>query len=254
MTETALRPPTRCWRASRRRSARGCASTSARRRASARPTRCSRTRTRCSARGLDVVIGFVETYGRADTEAQCRRPRERAAAPDRVPRRHARRRWTWTPIMQRQSAGRASSTSWRTPTCRAATHEKRYEDVLELLDAGIHVMTAVNIQHLETLNDAVAQVDRRARARNGARLRSSSAPTRSSTSTSTVEELRNRLRAGKDLRARKGRAGAHQLLPQGQSLDAARAGAARGGGRGRREGRKLPRAGRARAGAVFPRG
>ena len=35
-------------------------------------------------------------------------------------------------------------------------HAKRYEDVLEILDAGIHVMTAVNIQHLETLNDAVA--------------------------------------------------------------------------------------------------
>src|SRR5581483_10286757 len=37
-------------------------------------------------------------------------------------------------------------------------HAKRYEDVAELLDAGIHVMTAVNIQHLETLNDAVARV------------------------------------------------------------------------------------------------
>jgi two-component system sensor histidine kinase KdpD len=34
-------------------------------------------------------------------------------------------------------------------------NRKRYEDVLELLDAGIDVMTAVNIQHLETLNDAV---------------------------------------------------------------------------------------------------
>ena len=34
-------------------------------------------------------------------------------------------------------------------------NRKRYEDVLELLDAGINVMTAVNIQHLETLNDAV---------------------------------------------------------------------------------------------------
>jgi two-component system sensor histidine kinase KdpD len=38
------------------------------------------------------------------------------------------------------------------PGCR---NRKRYEDVLELLDAGINVMTAVNIQHLETLNDAV---------------------------------------------------------------------------------------------------
>jgi two-component system sensor histidine kinase KdpD len=34
--------------------------------------------------------------------------------------------------------------------------EQRYQDVLDLLDAGIHVMTAVNIQHLETLNDAVS--------------------------------------------------------------------------------------------------
>ena len=34
-------------------------------------------------------------------------------------------------------------------------NHKRYEDVLELLDAGINVMAAVNIQHLETLNDAV---------------------------------------------------------------------------------------------------
>jgi two-component system sensor histidine kinase KdpD len=36
-------------------------------------------------------------------------------------------------------------------------HRKRYEDVLELLDAGISVITAVNIQHLESLNDAVAR-------------------------------------------------------------------------------------------------
>jgi two-component system sensor histidine kinase KdpD len=37
-------------------------------------------------------------------------------------------------------------------------HEKRYQDVLDLLDAGISVLTAVNIQHLETLNDAVSRV------------------------------------------------------------------------------------------------
>ena len=36
-------------------------------------------------------------------------------------------------------------------------HAKRYQDVLELLEAGISVMTAVNIQHLETLNDAVGR-------------------------------------------------------------------------------------------------
>ena len=54
------------------------------------------------------------------------------------------------------AAGRASSTSWRTPTSPGSPHQKRYEDVLELLDAGINVITAVNIQHLESLNDAVA--------------------------------------------------------------------------------------------------
>jgi two-component system sensor histidine kinase KdpD len=37
-------------------------------------------------------------------------------------------------------------------------HEKRYQDALEILDTGIGVMTAVNIQHLETLNDAVGRV------------------------------------------------------------------------------------------------
>ena len=120
-------------------------------------------------------------------------------------------------------------------------HAKRYEDVLELLDAGIHVMTAVNIQHLETLNDAVARAT-------GVRVRETVPDTFLDRADEvinvdvTVEELRNRLRAGQDLPAREGRAGAHQLLPQGQSLDAARAGAARGGRRGRREGGELSRA------------
>ena len=44
-------------------------------------------------------------------------------------------------------------------------NRKRYEDVLELLDAGINVMTAVNIQHLETLNDAVSRSATRRSAR-----------------------------------------------------------------------------------------
>jgi two-component system sensor histidine kinase KdpD len=37
-----------------------------------------------------------------------------------------------------------------------STHQKRYEDVLSLLDAGINVITAVNIQHIESLNDVIA--------------------------------------------------------------------------------------------------
>ena len=75
-------------------------------------------------------------------------------------------------------------------------HEKRYQDVLELLDAGIGVLTAVNIQHLETLNDAVGRVT-------GVRVRETVPDTflhRADEVVNvdvTVEELRSRLRQGK---------------------------------------------------------
>src|SRR5581483_1661081 len=39
-------------------------------------------------------------------------------------------------------------------------HPKRYQDVEELLDAGIDVYTTVNVQHIESLNDVVAQITR----------------------------------------------------------------------------------------------
>ena len=77
-------------------------------------------------------------------------------------------------------------------------HAKRYEDVLEILDAGIHVMTAVNIQHLETLNDAVARAT-------GVRVRETVPDTFLDRADEvinvdvTVEELRSRLRAGKSI-------------------------------------------------------
>jgi two-component system sensor histidine kinase KdpD len=75
-------------------------------------------------------------------------------------------------------------------------HAKRYQDVLDLLDAGINVLTAVNIQHLETLNDAVARVT-------GVRVRETVPDTFLDRADEvvnvdvTVEELRNRLREGK---------------------------------------------------------
>jgi two-component system sensor histidine kinase KdpD len=75
-------------------------------------------------------------------------------------------------------------------------HEKRYQDVVELLDAGISVMTAVNIQHLETLNDLVSRVT-------GVRVRETVPDTFLDRADEvinvdvTVEELRTRLRQGK---------------------------------------------------------
>ena len=44
-------------------------------------------------------------------------------------------------------------TSCRTPNIPGSTRVKRWEDVIALLDAGIHVITTMNIQHLESLND-----------------------------------------------------------------------------------------------------
>ncbi len=62
-------------------------------------------------------------------------------------------------------AARARSrwwTNWRIPTWRAANrarrHAKRWQDVAELLDAGLDVWTTVNVQHLESLNDVVAGI------------------------------------------------------------------------------------------------
>lgn len=81
-------------------------------------------------------------------------------------------------------------------------HQKRHEEVLEVLNAGIHVMTAVNIQHLETLNDAVARAT-------GVRVRETVPDTFLAHADEvinvdvTVEELRNRLREGKIYRPEK---------------------------------------------------
>src|SRR6187397_2662873 len=81
-------------------------------------------------------------------------------------------------------------------------HEKRYQDVLELLDAGINVMTAVNIQHLETLNDLVSRVT-------GVKVRETVPDTFLDRADEvinvdvTVDELRTRLRQGKVYRPEK---------------------------------------------------
>ncbi|HVZ21618.1 MAG TPA: universal stress protein, partial [Vicinamibacterales bacterium] len=81
-------------------------------------------------------------------------------------------------------------------------HAKRYQDVMDLLDHGIAVMTAVNIQHLETLNDAVSRVT-------GVRVRETVPDTFLDRADEvvnvdiTVEELQSRLRQGKVYTAEK---------------------------------------------------
>ena len=146
------------------------------------------------ARGLDVVVGFVETYGRRDTDAQLKDLEV-------VPRRAIEYRGVTLDEMDVDAIVRR-----RPDVCvvdelahtnaPGSRHTKRYEDVLEILDAEIHVLTAVNIQHLETLNDAVARAT-------GVRVRETVPDTFLDRADEvinvdvTVEELRDRLREGK---------------------------------------------------------
>ena len=151
-------------------------------------------------RGLDVVVGYVETYGRAETQAQI-------GDLEVVPRARVHYRGVTMEEMDLDAILRR-----RPDVCvvdelahtnaPGSRHGKRHEDVRELLDAGIHVMTAVNIQHLETLNDAVARAT-------GVRVRETVPDTFLDRADEvlnvdvTVEELRSRLREGKIYRPEK---------------------------------------------------
>ncbi|OLC45663.1 MAG: histidine kinase [Acidobacteria bacterium 13_1_40CM_65_14] len=146
------------------------------------------------ARGLDVVAGLVETYGRPDTQAQLK---DLEVIPRRVVgyRGAKLEEMDVDAIITRRPQVAVVDELAHT-NVPGSRHEKRYEDVLELLNAGIHVMTAVNIQHLETLNDAVAKVT-------GVRVRETVPDTFLDRADEvinvdvTVEELRTRLRQGK---------------------------------------------------------
>jgi two-component system sensor histidine kinase KdpD len=104
--------------------------------------------------GMDVVVGFVEAHGRADTLAQIRDLEQ-------VPLRQIEyrgvtlREMDLDAILARHPAIAVVDELAHT-NAPGSAHEKRYEDVLSLLDAGINVITAVNIQHIESLNDVVA--------------------------------------------------------------------------------------------------
>jgi len=152
------------------------------------------------AQGLDVVIALVETYGRADTEAQL-------ADLEIVPKRKIDYRGVLLDEMDLDGVvARAPQVAVVDELAHSnvpgSRHEKRYQDVLELLDHGINVMTAVNIQHLETLNDAVSRVT-------GVRVRETVPDTFLDRADEvinvdvTVEELRERLKQGKIYRPEK---------------------------------------------------
>ncbi|MFG1480767.1 sensor histidine kinase KdpD [Xanthobacter sp. V4C-4] len=108
--------------------------------------------------GRDVVVGLVETHGRRETEAL-------AAGLETLPRRriaykgHVLEEMDLDAILARRPALALVDELAHT-NAPGSRHAKRYMDVEELLAAGIDVYSTLNIQHVESLNDVVAQITR----------------------------------------------------------------------------------------------
>ena len=108
-------------------------------------------------RGADVVIGFVECHGRPVTEA-------RMAGLETVPRQVVEYRGTrfeemdLDGVLARRPEVALVDELAHTNLPGSGRHDKRWQDVLELLDNGISVITTVNIQHLESIADAVERI------------------------------------------------------------------------------------------------
>jgi two-component system, OmpR family, sensor histidine kinase KdpD len=106
--------------------------------------------------GHDVAIGYVEPHGRAETEQQ-------AGGLPRVPR----RRVTYKDVVL-EEMDLPGVLERRPELCLidelahtnapGLEHAKRYEDIADVLRAGIDVFSTVNVQHLESLNDQVADL------------------------------------------------------------------------------------------------
>ena len=106
-------------------------------------------------RGVDVVAAFVETHGRAETAALI-------GDLDVVPRRAVEYRSVVVEEMDldavlRRAPAVAIVDEIPHTNVPGSKNRKRYQDVLDLLGAGINVIGALNIQHLESLNDLIAR-------------------------------------------------------------------------------------------------
>ncbi|WP_406620457.1 DUF4118 domain-containing protein [Pengzhenrongella sicca] len=111
---------------------------------------------RRAARGTDVVVGLVETHGRAATAAQL-------DGLEAVPLRrleHRGREFTELDVeaVLRRAPEVAMVDELAHTNIPGSRNAKRWQDVHELLDAGIDVVTTVNVQHLESLNDDVEAI------------------------------------------------------------------------------------------------
>jgi two-component system sensor histidine kinase KdpD len=108
-------------------------------------------------RGADVVVGFVETHKRPYTVEQLR---DLPVVP-RKPVRYRDAAWEemdLDAVLARRPKVALIDELAHTNVPGSGRHEKRWEDVLEILDAGIAVITTVNIQHIESVADAVERI------------------------------------------------------------------------------------------------
>jgi two-component system, OmpR family, sensor histidine kinase KdpD len=108
-----------------------------------------------SRRGVDVVAAFVETHGRAETEAQ-------VGDLEVIPRKRIEYRGVVVEeldldaVLRRRPAVAIVDEIPHT-NVPGSKNRKRHQDVLDLLGAGVNVIGALNIQHLESLNDLIAR-------------------------------------------------------------------------------------------------
>ncbi len=108
------------------------------------------------AEGTDVLVGWVDTHGRAETEALLK-------GLEILPRRPIEYRGTILTEFDLDTALTRHPTlilvdELAHTNAPGARHTKRWQDVQEFLDAGINVYTTLNVQHLESLNDVVAKI------------------------------------------------------------------------------------------------
>ncbi len=106
--------------------------------------------------GRDVVIGYLEPHGRSETV-------EQAGELEVVPRRRVPYRDTVLeemdlPAVIEREPDLALIDELAHTNAPGVEHEKRYEDVRDVLDAGIDVYSTVNVQHLESLNDSICEL------------------------------------------------------------------------------------------------
>jgi two-component system sensor histidine kinase KdpD len=111
---------------------------------------------RRESRGTDVLVGYVETHGRLQTQAQL-------GDLEVIPRKKVTYRGVTLEEMDTEAIIArhpkvALIDELAHTNVPGSKHVKRYQDVEEIMDAGIDVITTLNIQHLESLNDLVASI------------------------------------------------------------------------------------------------